>query len=115
MHPPFAKAKQRIYMSATVGEGGELERIAGVEKITRLVVEGWDKQGIGRRFFFFPQASLNEEAAINLSIEMIKKIDRALVLVPDDDAASQFRTKIAKQTDYKIFEAAQMRNQSSLL
>jgi Rad3-related DNA helicase len=108
MHPPFAKAKQRIYMSATLGEGGELERIAGVEKITRLAVEGWDKQGIGRRFFFFPQASLNEEAANNLSIEMIKKIDRALVLVPDDDAASQLKTKIAKETGYKIFDATQI-------
>ena len=39
---------------------------------------------------------------------MIKKIDRALVLVPDDDAASQLKTKIAKETGYKIFDATQI-------
>ena len=37
-HPPFANARQRIFMSATLGEGGELERITGVRKIERLPV-----------------------------------------------------------------------------
>jgi len=107
-HEPFARAKQRIYMSATLGEGGELERIAGVEKITRLTVKGWDKQGIGRRFFFFPETTFGQEAAINLSIRMIQATDRALILVPDDDTASEFREKIKKQIGYKIFDAAQI-------
>jgi hypothetical protein len=107
-HEPFARAKQRIYMSATLGEGGELERIAGVEKVTRLTVDGWDKQGIGRRFFFFPETTLDQEAAIDLSIKMIQATDRALVLVPDDDSASEFKEKIKKQTGYKIFDATQI-------
>src|SRR5205823_14632249 len=36
MHPPFAGARQRIYMSATLGEDGDLERSFGVKKIDRL-------------------------------------------------------------------------------
>ncbi len=57
-HFPFANSKQRIYMSATLGASGELERITGIQKIDRLPVPaGWDKQGSGRRFFIFPNQS----------------------------------------------------------
>lgn len=31
-HQPFANAKQRIYMSATLGAGGDLERLTGRKK-----------------------------------------------------------------------------------
>src|SRR5690606_20520070 len=35
-HAPFNNAKQRIYMSATLGAGGDLERLLGRKKIHRL-------------------------------------------------------------------------------
>jgi hypothetical protein len=55
-HAPFSGATQRIYMSATLGEGGELERITGRKAISRLhAPTTWDKQTVGRRLFFFPQ------------------------------------------------------------
>lgn len=107
-HKPFSNAKQRIYMSATLGEGGELERITGVDKISRLSVQGWDKQGIGRRFFLFPEATLEKEEAIELSVEMIGKTNRALVLVPNDEAASKFGDKLKEKSDYEIFDASQI-------
>jgi len=60
-HPPFASANHRVYMSATLGSGGELERITGIPKIERIPVpEGWDRQSIGRRFFIVPGYALNE-------------------------------------------------------
>ena len=63
-HAPFADARQRIYMSATLGAGGELERITGVRRIERLPVpEGWDREGTGRRFILFPDRSLPTETA----------------------------------------------------
>jgi hypothetical protein len=37
-HEPFASARQRIFMSATLGEGGDLERLTGRQNITRLPV-----------------------------------------------------------------------------
>jgi hypothetical protein len=49
---PFENAKQRIYMSATLGAGGDLERLMGRSSITRLPVpEGWDKQGVAQGIF----------------------------------------------------------------
>ncbi|NBI07765.1 hypothetical protein [Senegalia massiliensis] len=59
-HEPFNNAVQRIYMSATLGVSGELERVMGVEHIERLpIVNEWDEKGLGRRFFIFPQVSLD--------------------------------------------------------
>ncbi len=108
-HKPFSQAKQRLYMSATLGEGGELERLSGVDKIVRLTIpEGWDKQGIGRRLFFFPERALEEESALNVTIEMIKTTGRSLVLVPDDPTEENLNTVISESTGYEIFNAAQI-------
>lgn len=63
-HNAFDRPKQRIYMSATLGAGGDLERLFGRKKVQRLPVpEGWNQQGIGRRFFLFPEMSLDAEKA----------------------------------------------------
>lgn len=32
-HAPFANAKQRVYMSVTLGEGGDLERLTGRKRL----------------------------------------------------------------------------------
>ena len=54
-HRPFAEASQRIYMSATLGSGGELERITGINQIKRIQTpKTYLKHGIGRRLFLFP-------------------------------------------------------------
>jgi hypothetical protein len=79
-HEPFENAKQRIYMSATLGAGGDLERLMGRASISRLPVpEGWDKQGVGRRFFIFPRMSLDEKAAGKLRIDLMKRTERSLI------------------------------------
>jgi Rad3-related DNA helicase len=108
-HQPFFNPKQRIYMSATLGEGGELERLAGTEKIIRLPVpDGWDQQGIGRRFFFFPERSLNEEAALNLAIDMIKETPKTLILLPNNSTENELAQQISTATNYKIFNASEI-------
>lgn len=82
-HGPFANAKQRLYMSATLGEGGELERITGVRKIERLPIpEGWNKQSSGRRLFLFPNLSMDDEEIEQTSIDAVQECGRALVLTP---------------------------------
>jgi hypothetical protein len=54
-HDAFADAKHRVYMSATLGDGGELERAFGRPRITCIPVpSGWETVGTGRRFFVFP-------------------------------------------------------------
>lgn len=60
LHGPFVDPVQRIYLSATIGRGGELERAFGRPLIAKIgVPDAWEKTGSGRRFFVFP--SLAEE------------------------------------------------------
>ena len=98
-HAPFADARQRIYMSATLGEGGELERITGVRKIERLPVpEGWDREGTGRRFIFFTDRSLPPETAINATVALVGEAKRSLVLTPNRYTAEAVATTLRKLT-----------------
>lgn len=108
-HLPFSNAKQRIYMSATLGEGGELERLTGRKKILRLPVSGnWENQGIGRRFFFFPEMSLQTGETEDLVFEMIKQTGRALVIAPDEATAMRFRQNVTDKLSFPTFGAREI-------
>ncbi len=108
-HPPFANAKQRIYMSATLGEGGDLERLTGRKEITRLKAPaGWDRQGIGRRLFLLPERSLSNTQATELVFDMIREASRALILVPDEQAAGAVRESIEENLEFATFDARQI-------
>ncbi len=94
-HAPFAQARQRIYMSATLGAGGELERITGMGRIERLPIPaGWDKQGNGRRLVLLPELSLDQSQACNAAISATQKTDRVLVLVPTESRALECETAL---------------------
>jgi hypothetical protein len=109
-HKPFSQAKQRLYMSATLGEGGELERLAGVENIERLTIpDGWDQQGIGRRLFLFPESSLDEDSSLDLICKMICSTNRSLILTPDKPTEEKLGESILKKaTQYQIFNASEI-------
>lgn len=93
-HLPFAEARQRIYMSATLGASGDLERLTGRRSIRRIEIpKGWDRQGVGRRFFIFPGMSLTEDDTSRLRHELMRRAGRSLVLVPSDKAAKKSRKR----------------------
>ena len=104
---PFVDAKQRILMSATLGRSGELERITGIEKIFRLpIVNDWDKKGLGRKFFTFPDLSLGKEEQENIVAALQNLCKKSVFLVPDSqsaDAIKQFYEDNLKDT--KVFDA----------
>ena len=82
-HAPFEQANQRVYMSATLGAGGELERITGIRSIKRLPLPaGWDKRGSGRRLFLIPELALSNEKMIEVVKDAVQTFDRSLILVP---------------------------------
>jgi hypothetical protein len=90
-HAPFADAEQRIYMSATLGSGGELERAFGVPKIHRLQVPaGWDEHGSGRRFFVFPGATRGSTEVDTFVQEAIDRAGRALVIASSGTELDRF-------------------------
>ncbi len=109
-HIPFTSPRQRIYMSATLGSGGDLERLMGRRKITRMPIpDGWDRQGVGRRLFIFPGMSLEEDESQQLRLELIQRAGRSLILVPND----RLQETIAKDVEnylptFHIFSASDM-------
>lgn len=108
-HGPFVGAKQRIFMSATLGAGGDLERLTGRPHIKRLAIpEGWDRQGIGRRFFLFPEKSLTEDETLQLRRELMRKAGRSLVLTPSTTDADAVIKDVTDQLKYPVFTAADL-------
>ena len=105
-HDAFSGAKQRIYMSATLGSGGDLERLTGRKNIHRLTIpEGWDTQGVGRRFFIFPSFSLKDSESEEFNLDLFERSERSLVLVPSDKHCNSVINKIENKTDLSVFTA----------
>lgn len=104
--PPFRNAKQRIYMSATLGKSGELERAFGVPEIKKLpMVKDWENKTIGRRFFMFPLASFSEERIEEVLLKMILKVNRTLIIVNDNKTQAEFKELIEDRTNRVVFTA----------
>lgn len=105
-HAPFGSPRQRIFMSATFGKGGDVERLTGRANIHAIPVpSGWDTQGIGRRFFMFPEMSLDTGDAKVFRNELMQRAGRSLVLVPSDPAANEIKEDIQKGLGFPVFEA----------
>lgn len=105
-HDPFAGAKQRIYMSATLGDGGMLERSIGVADITRLHTPlGWEKQGTGRRLFLLPELSLEERECTEVIGDLLKIAGRSLILTPSNKAARKAEEWVTKTINYPVINA----------
>ena len=107
-HPPFSQARQRVYMSATLGAGGELERITGVNSIKRLPLPaGWDRQGNGRRLFLIPELEMTNQEMIETVIGAIQKFDRSLILVPSRyDSEATVLVNAVERLDVEILQAS---------
>ncbi len=108
-HSPFSEADQRIYMSATLGSGGDLERITGRKQISRMSPPpDWQKQGIGRRYFFFPGRSLDRESQLEVVFSSLDEAGRSLFLVPSKAAEEEWLERIEEVLGYETFSAAEI-------
>lgn len=75
----LGRAKQRIYLSATLGSGGELERAFGRREIVRMPLPTKTSPRSGRRLFVFPDLVRGGDA-LKLTKQIIGLTDKALVL-----------------------------------
>ena len=101
-HSPFAGPNQRIYMSATLGAGGELERSFGRRSIARVPLpEGTDRKGSGQRLFIFPEMASDlssDQEAIDAWVgSEISAAGRVVVMTPDNQSASAFESAVIPQ------------------
>ncbi|GAB5350924.1 DEAD/DEAH box helicase family protein [Qipengyuania sp. 483] len=106
-HQPFANATQRIFMSATLGAGGDLERLTGRRSIDRLrAPDGFQNAGVGRRFFVFPSLSLTGDATDALRVRMEERAGRSVVLTPSSAQADTHRAAVASELPtFQTFDA----------
>lgn len=92
----FNNSAQRVFMSATLGKSGELERLTGCKRIRRLpIVSGWDTKGLGRRLFIFPDLSFGTKKYGEILIRLHEIAGRSVIIVPsgnDADEISKFLT-----------------------
>ncbi|HBV86898.1 MAG TPA: helicase II [Desulfosporosinus sp.] len=96
-HEAFSGVNQRIFMSATLGNGGELERIFGLRKIHKIPIpKGWDKYSNGRRLILFPDRRFPQDETLAIAFQAITNQGRALVLCPDNRKAQFFKERISK-------------------
>ncbi|KIC27817.1 DEAD/DEAH box helicase [Leisingera sp. ANG-M6] len=102
----FSDPKTRIYLSATLGAGGDLERLTGRRRINRMPApEGLEGHGVGRRFFIFPTRSLEGDEAGKLISSLVKMTPRAVCLTASDRRAEEWKGFIKGSTGYKIFSS----------
>jgi hypothetical protein len=81
----FVQATQRVYLSATLGAGGELERSFARSPISRIAQPAdWDREGSGRRYMLAPGAGHDGAAANELIRQIVDEIGRVLFLAPSD-------------------------------
>lgn len=103
-HAAFDRPRQRIFMSATLGAGGDLERLTGRQGIYRIPAPaGWDTQGVGRRFFIFPEMSLKADEIPALRADLMARAGRSVVLVPSEAAANAAAVEVATSPGFPIF------------
>lgn len=105
-HSPFENAKQRIYMSATLGRGGDLERLLGRKHITRLRLAESDRiDRVGRRFFMFPGMSLDDEEVKELRSRLMDAAGRSVFLSPDDKTAQSVALQVKTNLSFPVYNA----------
>lgn len=88
----FARANQRIYLSATLGSGGELERAFGRREIVRMPLPTKTPPRSGRRLFVFPDLVKGGDA-VELTKQIISLTDKALVLSQETVANAEAAAK----------------------
>jgi hypothetical protein len=106
----FSAAKQRVYMSATSGRSGELQRIFGVQIIDQISIDERHVPSIGRRFFVFPDVKFSDEnKSEKLFNVMRNRFGRALVLVPSNKASSRIEQNITENDEsVKIYRGEEL-------
>ncbi len=96
MHLPFEQANQRIYMSATLGEDGDLERSFGVPAIKRIPAPpgDWPERSTGRRLLMFPGMGSVEEP-MDTALDVAVEVGKVLVLTANRSRRDRMCTRLS--------------------
>lgn len=98
----FGRAKQRIYLSATLGSGGELERTFGRREITRMPLPTKTPPRSGRRLFVFPDLVKGGDSQ-GLTERIVGMTNKALVLSQETVANAEAAAEALVSDDVPVF------------
>lgn len=106
-HPAFVDPAQRVYLSATLGRSGELERAFGIASVERVPVpKQWDRTGSGRRFFVFPDFVNHQISAPDydgyFGADIMKRGSKQLVLTTSQKDADILAESLDLKEDGKF-------------
>ncbi|MEK4166852.1 helicase C-terminal domain-containing protein [Anoxybacillus sp. FSL W8-0104] len=106
-HQPFGNAQERIYMTATIGSGGELERIFGVPYIHKISkFDSGANKVSGRRLILFPEDHFEPDELPNVLAGTIRMQPRVLVLCPSQSALDDMEETLKRVVpEYELFFA----------
>lgn len=103
----FSQAAQRIYLSATLGAGGELERAFGRRDIQRMPLPTKSSPRSGRRFFVFPDLVAGGDAN-GVAKRIVAATDKALVLSQDTVLRTESAAENLAGEDVPVFGKAEL-------
>ncbi len=89
---PFTGADQRVYLSATPGHAGELERSFGRPQVERLLLPDGRSPRSGRRFFVFSELTGGDTD--DLAAQVTSVAGKALVLATSTEIARTVAAKL---------------------
>lgn len=98
----FSRAAQRIYLSATLGAGGELERAFGRRNIVRMPLPTKTPPRSGRRLFVFPDLVSGGDP-VGVTQRVVAATNKALVLSQDTIARTEVAARQLAGEDVPIF------------
>ena len=106
----FINPKQRVYMSATLGVSGELERTIGVSKIKRLSLSENRIPSIGRRFFIFPNVKFEIENNFEIFSKIKEHTPRALILTESKKDSKKIIEKLKSESGATVYEIEDLKS-----
>lgn len=97
----FNDARQRLYLSATLSDVGDLERCFGRKIIHSIGLDESSSPRKGRRFFVFPEL-VDDVKLEEVMHDILDCAGKALVLAPTNELAEKNARKIADMNEWKI-------------
>jgi hypothetical protein len=104
----FSGAGQRVYLSATLGAAGELERAFGRPEILRMPLPTKTPPRSGRRLFVFPDLAKADPESLTKAI--VHLTDKALVLSQDTTENTEQAARALASDGVPIFGKSAVEN-----
>lgn len=113
-HSPFKNAKQKLFMSATLGLSGELERITGVEEIKRLEISSeWKRKCVGRRYFMFPNLFYPEDKNLEI-VEKLTQLGKRSVFLVESNVQENKYTDYFATRGFSVYSGKEIESKKDL-